>query len=213
MYPGRTLQSSTHKFQVPPPRKAQLHRGTWGVTIAARPMSTSTRQRCSRTRPGFARQFLACFLAVLFVVQPIARALSACSSDSGGENCCCSVSTSVSATGCCSTAISNRDTSSVSFLSPLSRCTCEMQAPAPLSALPRELGLRGAERGGDGCFGRWVERGAFASASTPLVAWVSPPGDAHVTLRDGLHPLGNATAGIRLRRPRGLLDLICVARC
>jgi len=180
--------------------------------MRARPMKTSTRKR-GRSRPGFARRILACLLAVLFAIQPIARASSACSSDSAGEGCCCSVSTSVSATSCCSTETSNRSTSSGSFLSPLSRCTCEMQAPAPLSALPRELGLRGAERGGDGCCGRWIERGAFASASTPLVAWVSPPGDAHVTLRDGLHPLGNPTAGMHLRRPRGLLDLICVARC
>ena len=179
-------------------------------------MDPSTRQRSSRTRPGFARQVLACLLAVLFAIQPNARASSACPKGkpvSGGENCCCSVPPTVPATNCCSTEALGRDTSGEPILSPLSRCACEMQAPAPLSALPRESGLRGAERGSDSCFHRWIETGALASASTPFLGWASPPGDVHSALHDGLHPFGNPTAAVFVRRPRGLLDLICVARC
>ena len=183
--------------------------------MGARPMSTSTRKR-SRLRPGFARQVLACLLAVLFAVQPNARASSACSSGkpvSGGVSCCCTAFTNVLATSCCSTEAPSRDSSSESILSPFSRCTCEMQAPAPLSALPRESDLRGAERGSDSCFHRWIETGALASASTPFLGWTSPPGDVHIALLDRFHPFGDPTAAVLVRRPRGLLDLICIARC
>lgn len=180
-------------------------------------MNASTRLRSRRTRPGFARQVLACLLAVLFALQPIARASSTCSKGkpvSAGEDCCCTVPPTVPATNCCSIEASSRDTSSGSFLSTLSRCACEMQPPAPFSAPPREPGLRGAERGAEGGFDRWIESGALASASMPLLDWASPaPGDACGVLHEGLHPFGNPTAAVLVRRPRGILDLICVARC
>lgn len=183
--------------------------------MRARPMNTSSRKR-SRSRPGFARQVLACVLPVLFAIQPNARASSACSSGepvSGGVSCCCSAPTNVLATSCCSTGAPSRDDSGESILSPLSRCTCEMQAPAPLSALPLESGLRGAERGSDSCFHQWIETGALASASIPFLGWASPPGDVHVAPHDRFHPFGDPTAAVLVRRPRGLLDLICIARC
>ena len=98
------------------------------------------------------------------------------------------------------------------ILSPLDRCTCELQAPAPFPALPRESGLRGAERGSDGGLAGWIESGALASASTPIPEWASRPGEVCPRI-DGLRPSDSQTAAILARGHRGLLDLLCVARC
>ena len=176
----------------------------------------STKTRLDRSRLGFARRLFACFLAALFAAQPTAWASSACSKrelTSGMPSCCCSVPASALATSCCSTEVSSRADSDVPVLSLLSRCSCELQAPVPLPALPRESSPRGNERGSDRTIDRWIESGALASASTPLLDWASPPGDPSVALHCGLHPFDSPTAAVLVRRPRGLLDLICVARC
>jgi hypothetical protein len=176
----------------------------------------STRKRCDRTQPGFARRLLACFLSALFAVQPIAGASSACPRGrpvSGQEVCCCSGPSSVPVSSCCATEEPSQRTSGTSILSPLTRCNCAIQAPAPFSALPRESGPRSADRGSDGNLDGWIESGALASTSTPLPEWASPPGEVYVPPIDGLHPSSNPTATILARGPRGLLDLICVARC
>ena len=172
-------------------------------------------RRSYGTRPGFARRLLACLLAVLLGVQPIAWASWACSRGgrvSGQEVCCCPDQSSIAETSCCSTEQPNRGTSGASILSPLDRCTCELQAPAPFPALPRQSGLRGAERGSDGGLAGWIESGALASASTPIPEWASRPGEVCPRI-DGLRPSDSQTAAILARGHRGLLDLLCVARC
>ena len=180
-------------------------------------MTTSTRQRGRGARQGFTRQVLVCLLAVLFAVQPSARGSSStCSSGglvSGAVSCCCSDPTSVLATSCCSSEAPSRAEPGEVIVSPLSRCTCQMQPAAPLSALPRESGLRGAERGSDRCFHRWIEMGALALAMSSSPAGDSPLGEIHGALHDGLHPFGEPTMAVLVRRPRGILDLICIARC
>ena len=190
--------------------------GAPGPQRCARLKAMSTRKRRDGTQPGFARRLLACLLTALFAVQPSAWASSACSREgpvSGQEICCCSAPSSARETSCCSTEEPSRDASRTSILSPLSRCSCEMRAPVPLPALPRDSSARGADGHGDRCLDRWIESRALASASTPIPEWASPPGEVYGQFIDGLPPSGNPTAAILARGPQGLLDLICVARC
>lgn len=173
------------------------------------------RERKDATRSEIARRILACFLAALFVVQSIAQASSACSIwalISGRGACCCVNPAKLQAPSCCSTADIGRDVSGTS-LSSVKRCTCEVRAPEPLPALPRESGARGVDGGSDRHLERWIGSGALASASTPILEWASPPGEACVALMDGLHPFPCASAPNLARGVRGLLAMICVARC
>lgn len=186
------------------------------LTGCVRRKAMSTRNRSDRAQPGIARRFLACFQSALLAVQPIAWATSACLEGRPGpgqEACCCSSPSTVPVMSCCSTEEPRRAASGTSILSPLSQCTCEMQAPAPFSALPSESGVRSVDRGNDSGLCRWIESGALASASTPSPQWPSQSGELHGPPICGLNPFRSPTAAILVRGPRGLLDLICVARC
>jgi hypothetical protein len=170
----------------------------------------STSRSSDRMRSGLAARLLACLLTALAAVQPVAHAACAPGeSVSGGEPCCCSARTVVAETSCCSTAAPGGDVAA-SILGPIGRCACALQAPVPFAALPRESGVRGVERGQDRGIARWIESGALASASIPLVGWASTAA-ARVSLPAGVRAPGLPIA--RAHRPRELLDLICVARC
>lgn len=176
----------------------------------------NTRERRDTTRPEIWRRLLACLMAGLFVVQPIIQASPACSIlalISGQGACCCAKPSKVQAPSCCSTADISRDASGTSLSSPVKRCGCEVRAPGPLPALPRESGARSVDGDSDRCLDRWIGSGALASASTPILEWASPPGEASVALLDGVHPFSRASAPSLARGARGLLALICSARC
>jgi len=207
---GRQLQRGTGKRQWPDrwrrPRPSR----------SVRQQAMSTRKITEGPRRGFAKRLLVCFLAALFALQPLVRASSPCSagsSASDGGRCCCSAPESVLVPSCCSTGASNPETSGAPILAARGGCGCELQAPVPVSALPLESSIRGAERDGHSGFERWIEAGALVSASTPVQGWDSPPGIASDARCGEMHPFPDRTAAISARRPRGLLDLICVARC
>lgn len=175
----------------------------------------NSREQQGTTKHARARRLLACFLAVLFVVQPIARALPACSIGAlipGGRPCCCANSSTVQGPSCCSSADIGRGASGAS-LSSVGRCACEVQTPEPIPALPLESGVRGVDGVGDSCLDRWIGAGALASASTPILEWASLPGEACGALIRWPCVLPDAPAPRLARGVRGLLAVICVARC
>lgn len=167
------------------------------------------------TRSETARRLVAGLLAGLVVVQPIAQASSACSISaliSGRGACCCANPSEVEAPTCCSKAGIGPDASGAALSSSVRRCTCEVRAPQPFPALPRDPEARGVDGGGDRCLERWIASGALASASTPILEWASPPGEACVALIEGLRPFPCATVPSLARGVRGLLAEIGVAR-
>lgn len=167
------------------------------------------------TRAEIARRLLACFLAALCVAQPIAQATPACSilALPGQEACCCDGPAKVQATSCCSSAVVERDAVAASSYVRVERCACEVRAPEPLPALPREARARGVDGGSERSLEHWIGAGALASASIPLLEWASPPGEACTDLVAGLHPFPCVPAPNLARGVRGLLAVICVARC
>lgn len=174
------------------------------------------KERRNTTRPEIARRILACFLAALFVVQPIAQASPACSVLallSGQEACCCEGPAQVQAPSCCSGTDTGRDAAAASLSARAEPCACEVDAPEPLPALPRGAGTRSADGGGERGLERWIEAGALASASIFVLEWASPPGEACADLVAGLHPFPCLPAPNLARGVRGFLAVICVVRC
>ncbi len=175
---------------------------------------TPMRNRRVTPRPESARRFLACFLAALFLLQPIAQAAPGCSVWAllaGRETCCCDGSAKVEAPSCCAPAETGGDAAGRSLLASAKGCPCEVRGPEPLPALPRPAEARGVDGGSEGSLGRWIGSGAEASAATPLFAGGAPSGlDAPW---DGPHLAPCAPAPELARGRRALLLLICVARC
>lgn len=176
----------------------------------------NTRSHGDWRHAGVARRLLTCLLTVLFLVQPVARLSSACSlngSPFGSEACCCSDSMPVATVSCCSVAGPSDVSTDTPVLSLGNHCTCEVQAPVPFPAVAPEPGLQSKERGIDGGFARWIEFGALMSSSTPFLEWARPIQQSDLALSSGLRPPAGPVVVGPSGRPRGLLALICVARC
>ena len=172
------------------------------------------RKRRDTRRPELAGRFFTCFLVALFLVQQIALASPACptwGSISSREGCCCGNISNPQASSCCPNADTGRDASGRSLTS-AGRCTCEVRAPWPLPALPRDVDARGVDGSRDRTLDHWIGSGARASASTPILGGVSPPGEPGVVI-DPSRVFPCAPAPKLARGARGLLTVICVARC
>lgn len=162
---------------------------------------------------SIARRVLAVILAGLSALQPIGATSPGCTIGglvTGRGVCCCATQES-----CCSAASPAPAQDGVFVKSEAERCTCEVDAPQPVNALPRASGAS-AETGSARALLQWIDRGALASACTPILSTASPPGEI-------VDP-GAAPAGLRPPAPgssapgfargaRGLLAVTCVARC
>ncbi|MFN0008407.1 MAG: hypothetical protein ACKVXR_10910 [Planctomycetota bacterium] len=153
------------------------------------------------------RQVLAALLGMLVAFQPIGATSPQCTIAglmTGRGVCCCAEPEKPS---CCSTAEERERSEDVSVEAEGQLCDCEMDVPAPLTALPHDAAVREESRSSLSMID-WVDQGAHASALTPILSTASPPPDP------GLIPFGTATTALGFERgARGLLAVTCVARC
>ena len=161
--------------------------------------------------PTLLRRALATILAALFAIQPIGAISPKCAVVGwmrGRGSCCCAEPTS--APSCCAIAKNQARPEGVTVTAGAKRCTCEVNAPEPPTALIRDTGARAAD-GSTHSLTAWIDRGADRSASTPVLSTASPPGELEAA-RHGLRPfLPVAPATSVASGSRGLLAVTCVA--
>lgn len=153
------------------------------------------------------RRVFAALLGMLVAFQPIGATAPQCTIAglmTGRGVCCCAEPEKPS---CCSSAEEQERSEDVSIEAEGRLCACEMDVPAPLTALPHEAGTR-AKDASSPSMTHWIDLGAQASALTPILSTASPPPDP------GLTPFGTAMPALGLEcGARGLLAVTCVVRC
>lgn len=154
-----------------------------------------------------ARQVLSALLGMLVAFQPIGATSPQCTIAglmTGRGVCCCAEPEKPS---CCSTTEDRESSQDVSVEAEGQLCACEMDVPAPLTALPHDAGARGKD-GSSPSMTHWIDLGAHVSALTPILSTASPPPEP------GLLPFDLSATALGFERgARGLLAVTCVARC